>query len=1304
MDDAVLGYERLQVEAIQDIKGEDFGRFCRELIETEKVDRHASDIEVRGPFGSYKRDGGVDVRVEVKSPPRLSKDSYFQQYGVAFTDDEPGTTIISCKTGANLRTMLMRDVKERADQVVDALLAGGRFTILVNVPIDPDARPHSRKKKEKGQSAAPGGKKLAAGPAQRMTLREEIAAELWKHMKERSEDAKEPGQHIRFIDAHEILTYLRRRRPALPVEFRDKLDLRPRMELKSLDEWRKHHTLDRESPAFSADLKREDLLRQLVEALSRMDGDAYDRVVWMIGPPGVGKTRLAIEALAADASLRRRALVATAAELAVEALDRRRILASQPDALLVVDDCPPLDVERIARLFAATASPRSSLLILTPQSLDNVPGSVRAQNMNALRNVLAVEPMDLQAHRRLIEAELGADADPTRVEQIANLTEGYPWFAVLLARGVRQDPLALPEHATRESATDLALASPREARPDLPWEKLVRARASCLLAAMLTESVDWDTLSEVDREGLCRAVGASSWQEIRDDHAPACVRRGILRMRLGRTFKYVTPAILAREVARKLLGPPRPDGPEPRGRHIWTHARRFAPAFYERLELLGLETGEGQDLLGELALDVVKELRSRSADIDVLGRAGIPGDALRFAARHQPGQTALLLRNLVESTCLDVLRARRDVRRDLVFALESVARRSAGFEDAEPALFRLALAENEGFANNATAVWKELFLIELNPTYRSFEEKLPLLRERCLRGEPTARLLALGGLARALATHTFRRGDEQRDGPYATPTRAHAKQGRLEAWALAADLAVDTEPSVAAAARELLVSKLRGAVRMGLGAEVCERLLSVLSAFAEAELFKLREALHEIEAYDGLRIQASPRLAIAWKQLVARAAPRSYRERLRQAVGSWGTERRGTAGALDETLALESLAPPVPIRDELGWLESEAAVRSNHFLRILGRLDAGRTLLQDLLVRARRGQSVSADHVANYLQGWSDAGGAREVDELMRRLRKDAHLADTCALTVWRLGATDERVGWLVEDLRAGRLADGTIGALVWGSWENGASDPAIGELAEALLSRRTSTSRAVALSLLVHRAQRGPAPRSTWREPLLRALEGLLDVRLGGLYQHLWEEGAKLLVAMGEVDRVLDMALRFLRLSRERMDSAGWEVVHACAKQDPVATWCALAHELESEPERAYEFALEFQHFGPTMALPPDEVLAWVGRSAKRATLVAQMCDLHGEQLAPLVRGLLVRFGPESNVAHVLAGRAQSTPSVVTSLAEFTRERLHAARHWAQDSDPIVQRWAIGVLASLIATHEHHSAYEEYERRRWGT
>ncbi len=907
-------------------------------------------------------------------------------------------------------------------------------------------------------------------------------------------------------------------------------------------------------------------------------------------------------------------------------------------------------------------------------------------------NRIEINPMNETSLAELIARELGEPASSTNVASVARLAEGFPWYALLVAKEIK---LGAAPPTTAAQAAKLAL-SPRHGVSDDAWEDEILRRARALLVAMLTENVAWSSLTLADREDLCKAVGLNHWTEV-ESATRKCNKRGLLRIRLKDAYRYVTPAVLEREVARMLLDPP--DGTEPRGPDLERYARRFLPRFYERLQQLGFDV----TILSQLALPIVRALEAAPPGLAVLGRGGVSGAALRFAARYQPEAVVHLLRIRIEETSLDELRSRVALRRDLIFALQSLAGRRLGFDEAESALFRLAVAENEAFANNASGLWASLFLIELNATYQRFEEKLPRLRERCTMGDSESRLVALRGLTAAISTHSWNMAGEEIDGAYPSLTHAEARHARLAAWTLLAECVRDPDPTVASKARAIMIHQIPGVTRTALIGDVARLLIPLIQHFGENDLRKLRDVISLASERNGQNIKQVG-ANDDWNALVEATKAQSFSERLRQRVGSWSRAAHLEADRNDSALAREGLSPPDrPVLRELDWLSSTDAVRSTPFSIALGKADNEGIILERLLERAKAGHP---DLFTAYLRGFQLAGREAEVDVLLRRLRSEEAFAETVALAVWRLGATEERLRFVVEDLRAGRLPDRILSMFTLGSWEKAASDDTLAELLEALLDRGSTQATEIALNLVAHRIKEQESSATRWKDLLSRALRHAITSKLAGMVAYDWEMGAKELISMGDVAIVTKLAVSALSTEDDDLgNDEVWSVLRECAKKDPERTWKRIAERLEVKGRSAGLLAMGMSQHGILSSLRHPDILAWVDGDEQRAHLVAAMVPMHdGPGLPVIAHALIDRFGPDGPCSRLLAAQLESTPQAVSSLADFVNEQVARARPWTTDASPQVRAWANLLVDELERTHELHAAREEYERRRWGT
>lgn len=1266
------GWENLEAEQLEELEEDDFERFCFDLLGYEAYERHEDPI-FDGPAKRRVPDGGRDILLTIRKPPTLSRGDYQRKHHTQpLTEDAQVRTAYSCKSGENWLDLALRDVKGRKTpgRTIEVLLEGGYFKLLINTIGGLDADVMRNKSSR--------------------TPHAHLADALWMRMKETNAGAEHPGLRIEILDAHTISGFLRARRPegGSIIKWADRLSIVPL--LHGLDEWRIQHRADRDEPAFADDVARTKLRGDLLAFVGRPGGNLRDRAAWLVGPPGIGKTRLILETLSIDQAVAQCTLVAWGPEEALNALNTQRLLARHPSVVLIVDDCPTNQVDALASRFRTICPPeaKACLLVITPASQHALADAKLSPRW-------LLEALDEGAAMSLAADVLGTSASSEEVKEIAWLSEGYPWFATLLAREARAE--GRPPNNLRE-ATKWALASRWEAATEHEREALRLQRARCLLAASLTRRVDWSRLSPSQREDVVRAVGLQHWEKDVMDVARTCVHRGILRCTYGWQYKYVTPLVLEREVIAWLLDPD--DGPDPGGRTLSRYGQAYLPDFFETLPRLGLPptvvaglTRAGLDALAHVA-----------TDWGTLRASDLLGARLMFIAGHAPAETARELRGRIERTSLEELRARVEERRGIMFALEELCARRDAFDDAEAALFRLAQAENESYANNATATWAGLFFIEFNVTYRSLDERMELLEHRLGEGDPVARMAALTGVRAVLTRRAFRRVTEALDGTRPVVPEDEASQARVNAWALLATRFSDADREVASQAKQVALVELRGAVRSGMGSVAMATVTDHLDTFTEGERVKLRDVLAAVREYDAGWLTLDDEYPQRLEELLA---PKSFRQRLLQRVGAFGpVALRKNDDVLDDALAREGLAGDIPIQDELDWLVSEAAVRAQMFAYALGRCDERGLLVSGLRVRARAWRKAWKGRIvfARYLGGWGEAGRADAADAILRELRADPEDASLLVLAAIELGATEERLEWIEAALRADQLDVACISELGRRRyWIKDVSDEVLARFVGVLLEGTFAPRAAAALDLLVDHIKDRPDSAARLRPIFLRALERLANERLDGMTDYYWELGAAFLVEQGDSARVAELAVIALSRPSGSSDHA-WTALHCAAERDSLAAWRAVADALSQRGAGAGRLLLSFRFHRSSFPWPRQDVLSWVGRDERRGRMIVSLLHPYGTELDPMVRGLVLRFGPKSSVANEILARIDSTDGVVLSLAEYYTQQIGRARAWLTDPEPDIRAFTERLISSLTKSHEEDAAQEEDDRRRWGT
>lgn len=511
----------------------------------------------------------------------------------------------------------------------------------------------------------------------------EIAAKAMAGMRKRLPTVDEIERRITVYDANTIVAFLRAHRPSLSARFKAALGVVEPPGIIPLAQWRAEQRRGvRALPRFEPDDERQRLISQVIEMIQ----GGSERAMWIVGPPGIGKTRLVIEALAMAGEHERRICVAPREPSGAEAIERHAIVAKMPETILVIDECPAMKVGALYTQFAAAVElcgepdPRARLILIGPPGDGQVPDGVREVRLGRL---------DEGALGRMIHAQF-AGASSEAVDTILRLSEGYPWYAVLLTREFRDREDVLRHVQNTRAAAKLAIAPWRE--DEARWNNVVYPRARALLAVILTERRAWRSLDDHERQALCDGVGLASWTELRG-RLQECDHRGLLRQSEDTEFRYVTPAVLVREVVSLLLAPPDGSGPDLR-----KHVPALADGLFDRLTELGVSP----DIQRELARQELETWRRGAADLPALTRLAT-ARAMLFAARRCPEEAVLRLSMIVEATSQTTLASNGFS--SAATTLGHLISRRGCFARAERALFRLVVAERGESMRPATDRW-----------------------------------------------------------------------------------------------------------------------------------------------------------------------------------------------------------------------------------------------------------------------------------------------------------------------------------------------------------------------------------------------------------------------------------------------------------------------------------------------------------------------------------------------------------------------------------------------------------------------
>jgi Cdc6-like AAA superfamily ATPase len=1274
-----------EVLAAADLGEVFFPQFCAQLLDHERKRRHKPSAEVRGPSKGKVADGGRDLIFVVDSSPTAARD----EFSYPLTCDEVGETWYSCKTGHTWKQSIQRDlgfgayntwkkqakrpgprVKERpSNLLLDHLAGQGHLIFLIDEQTLDEGR-----------------------------FLDDVAdcLRFWLEHGEREVPVALRSQ-LDLCDANRLANFVREHRPSLSSPIRTKLGAVDPLGFRDWERWTREISVggQRKKVEFEWDTDRE-AIRAGIES-----GAHTQRILWIAGPPGVGKTQVVHEALRCQPEeIRHRVRYSDHPAQSIDAFGSAW-LNNAGALVVVVDEIGRDDIDTVTRKFLAHASEGSQLILIGPEPCDE-----RA-NMRLFRLL----PLRDDACRRLVARELEEEPeDLQRGRVVLQLSEGYPLFALRLAQALATDHDALAQgmdESNRWEAACRVLAGPKVHYKDVQsWRDQADLRARCLLAVILVGHLDWERLSGAVEDALERALGME-WSRILDT-ARVCHECGLLRHSSAASRRrYVSPHNLVRIIINHFF-----TGPEELGPRL----RKHLPECLDRLQEIAEHVHATDDVRRSLARDVLDEIEIRLQSSTSAALAYI--DRVRDldrVARQEPEATARVAAAVIERLSAAELEGARSVRPVLRFVFEHLLRRKispAAFAGVEEALFRMALVEDEPWSNNATGLWSRIFATSLNMTHQPWRRRRDLLARRLRQGDSKSRVLALLGLAAAIQNdviHLAQTYDDADlvDGPWQPVPPDELAAAKRDAWRLLLGLCLDEDPALAAEARRHVASLFYTAVtKRDLDEQMFALLIEQLPCWTVRQKHELGTQLTNIrEDYlDETENRLDDALAGNLGALEQALRPGDFQERLIAWAGSEYSDL-GSVGDAEHELAADALGQAEELLAMLDWLESDEAVRRWPFMRALGERDARRLLLPELERRASVPARVprAPRLLAPYLHGWSMALDRDGVDAWLETHIGDPrfHAAMTMALS--RMRISNRRLVWLEELIARGGAKPEWLRPLGHGSVA-GASRDAV--LSFVRLLDREPEYRATALRLAM--TQLGESPSLVHDDHMAELVSMLLAHTavqpLSIVAEREWARGAVLLIEAGRSDEVIDATLhRLAVMGREGSIQLAENVLRLLVNVGQAAhIWDRACERLTRDTPVGAVISYVLARIDLLSHLSAETVLAWIGCDEERAVEVAYLSDPRGRaNMGEIERGLVQRFGAHSRVGEELARQVVGPGQrflMHDDIKADEQQREHA-RAWAKDPDPEVRQWAEDVIERCTRSIDEKLVEQEFVR-----
>jgi hypothetical protein len=644
-----------------------------------------------------------------------------------------------------------------------------------------------------------------------------------------------------------------------------------------------------------------------------------------------------------------------------------------------------------------------------------------------------------------------------------------------------------------------------------------------------------------------------------------------------------------------------------------------------------------------------------------------------------PDEVATHLATLLGAASLDDLRGRVAMRRDLVWTLEKLVWHRRTFKTAADSLLRLALAENETWANNATGTWLDLFGTLLPGTAAVPSERLAYLTRVSKSPTASERQLAIRACGRVLAQpheHISVSGEIQ-GGVLVEPRGSARTVGEIREYKVGAinilrELTKDQDQSIADSASKQLIDAVHPLIDDPLAGE---SLFSALLELNDTWRVQLRRELeHLMSLHERNSGPNREQLVSRLRELSAALPPPSPQERLEilLQLRRWDFENDGLRKRIGD--AIRTLAPR-----ERDWVMT--LVRTE---QLAAAWELGYALAQNwgqdgLLVELVGSFGQNPDALLGYLQGLVDAGDLTAFDRFLgtpdalaldaqtrlaiaargplteaARVRTQAMALElpvagaARALFGWQRNLTDEEIATLANDwLRRLETQEDYNALLDWFPTPHEATGPTPGTL------------RQVARAVVFERAKFPELRQQSWEWSQL-ASQFVAECPA---------ELAALIMDLVDADS--------LRIHRDDPES---RLLLEAAKERPSEVWADTSRRLTDD---SWKLKMEIRGW-LLYAIPADLLGDWIGGDVERARVVASVAPSGASEPSDVARLLLDRFPDDEEIGSSLWGDFISGIWMGPE-SDRLKQQIEQMRAWqTPGASDGVRRWSAEMIRYL--------------------
>ena len=683
-------------------------------------------------------------------------------------------------------------------------------------------------------------------------------------------------------------------------------------------------------------------------------------------------------------------------------------------------------------------------------------------------------------------------------------------------------------------------------------------------------------------------------------------------------------------------------------------------------------------------------------------------------------------------------------RRDVIWALEKIAMHRNLFLDAARLLLALGEAENEPYSNNASGVFAKLFSSaegKVAPTEASPVERLPVLKEAFESGSKERRTLAIKACNEGLETYRFSRisgaeeqGLHRETEPWTPQTYGEIFDAYRQVWHLLSEQLDHFPENEQKEAVNILLQRVRGIARSPNLSDMVINTIRMLSEKTFADNKILIKTVVEFLHYEGKNIPDDVRQS--WEHLKEELVGSDFHSLIQRHVGmalridQFDENKHNLKEGHTEihSLAQQAVDTPNLLESELHWLVTSEAKDGYRFGYQLGKKDNNFSLLSTLLNAQR---NVEDNGSTYFLGGYFRVIFEKDLaqwEEQLDALIEDATLNVMIPDLTHRSGLTD-RAGIRLLNLAKDGIIDVSHFAIFgYGRSVQSLSEEIFITWIEFLLDNANKSTISIAIDLY-HGYYIFPKQEPTLPSELtLRLLTNSTlfqeadKVQFNKETDYLWTEIAKVFLLLYPEESLDLVELMLDHFGEEGTIVAPYSQSHSIltemVKEYPEAVWERVSKYLKIPYHLPRTFFLErwlqgedfsdssstAKEQGVLTLIPRETIWEWVDEDVENRVryfalgLVPKTLSI-AEWPTSLTRAVLERYGTREDVRINLLANYTFAETWTGNLSlHFEKKKRSLLRIREEENNENVKRWIDEYLDELEKKIERAKVEEERE------